>query len=65
MSQFHSMFLNHDRLAQAITEEQEETHKHKKDFLKLLHAAYLLTSHWPKQVTWPKSESKGQENRLK
>lgn len=63
MSKFPSMFLNHYWLARhalmVITEKQKKTLKHNKNFLKHLHAAHLLTFHWPEQVTWPKPEFKG------
>ena len=36
----------------------KKRHKRSKNFSRLLHAAYLLTCHWLKQVAWPKSNLK-------
>ena len=44
-------------LSWAITGNQESGQIHAKGFLKPLLMAYLLISHWPKQVTWPSLES--------
>lgn len=60
----HSILLKYDKPAQACSHGDyrgaKKTHKHNENFFKLRHAAYLLIIfHGPKQVAWPKPESKG------